>query len=156
MRDRHLFDAFYTFERAAPADYALWQRCFLWFLRKVTLRYSGGGRGSAPKPLLIKSPVHTARIALLLRLFPRARFVYVHRDPLDVFASARNMASKYYGCVWARREYFDPWEDLGCAATQECNGAHLVPAGIATCSSRRSRRWTPSFSTSSTCCIGST
>lgn len=53
---------------------------------QVTLRC--GGR----KPLLIKSPVHTARVALLLKLFPRARFVYVHRDPLTTFCSAAHMA----------------------------------------------------------------
>jgi hypothetical protein len=56
----------------------------------VTLRCGGC------KPLLIKSPVHTARVALLLRLFPRARFVYVHRDPLTVFSSAAHMADTYY------------------------------------------------------------
>lgn len=66
----------------------------------MTFRWSrgsgGGGGSSAPKPLLIKSPVHTARVALLLRLFPRARFVYVHRDPLTTFASAAHMANTYY------------------------------------------------------------
>lgn len=36
------------------------------------------------KPLVVKSPVHTARVRLLLRLFPRARFIYLHRPPLDV------------------------------------------------------------------------
>lgn len=40
---------------------------------QVTLRCGGC------KPLVIKSPTHTARVRLLLRLFPRARFVYLHR-----------------------------------------------------------------------------
>ena len=39
------------------------------------------------KPLVIKSPVHTARVALLLKLFPRAKFIYLHRNPLQVFQS---------------------------------------------------------------------
>ena len=39
----------------------------------------------SPKPLLIKSPVHTARVGLLLDMFPRARFVYIHRHPLQVW-----------------------------------------------------------------------
>lgn len=59
---------------------------------QVTLRC--GGR----KPLLIKSPVHTARVALLLKLFPRARFVYVHRDPLTTFCSAAHMV-RLSSCV---------------------------------------------------------
>ena len=41
----------------------------------------------SPKPLLIKSPVHTARVGLLLDIFPRARFVYIHRHPLQVWDS---------------------------------------------------------------------
>lgn len=48
------------------------------------------------KPLLIKSPVHTARIKILLSIFPKARFVYIHRHPLQVFQSAANMAQCYY------------------------------------------------------------
>ncbi|KAG2423478.1 hypothetical protein HYH02_015320 [Chlamydomonas schloesseri] len=49
-----------------------------------------------PPMLLIKSPVHTARLGTWLRLFPRARFVYVHRHPLEVFQSAAHMANTYY------------------------------------------------------------
>ncbi len=41
--------------------------------------------------LLLKNPVHTARIPLLLKLFPDARFVYIHRSPYDVFASTVNL-----------------------------------------------------------------
>ena len=37
--------------------------------------------------LVIKNSAHTARIALLLRLFPRARFVYLHRRPIDSIRS---------------------------------------------------------------------
>lgn len=84
-----------------------WLQAFLWFLKKVTLR-SGPADGSigsdtndagsptGTKPLLIKSPVHTARVELLLRLFPRARFIYLHRDPYPVFCSAAHMAQSYY------------------------------------------------------------
>jgi hypothetical protein len=35
------------------------------------------------KPLLIKSPVHTGRVKLLLQMFPRARFLYIHRHPME-------------------------------------------------------------------------
>ncbi|GAX75943.1 hypothetical protein CEUSTIGMA_g3386.t1 [Chlamydomonas eustigma] len=51
---------------------------------------------SGSKPLLIKSPVHTARIRLLLDMFPKARFIYIHRHPIDVFRSAAHMADTYY------------------------------------------------------------
>ena len=36
---------------------------------------------------MIKNSPHTARIALLLYLFPRARFVYLHLRPIDSIRS---------------------------------------------------------------------
>lgn len=50
-----------------------------------------------PKPLLIKSPVHTARVKLLLQMFPKAKFIYVHRHPYEVLQSAAVLAERYYG-----------------------------------------------------------
>lgn len=37
--------------------------------------------------LLSKNPPHTARIDQLLKIYPKARFVYMHRDPHDTIAS---------------------------------------------------------------------
>ena len=44
--------------------------------------------------LVLKSPTHTARIGHLWRLFPRARFVHVVRDPLSVFPSTMRLWTK--------------------------------------------------------------
>lgn len=91
----------------AGARWHAWREAFLLFLRKVTLSaekkrerlpqpQQGGGGAVPSRRLLLKSPVHTARIRLLLQLFPRAQFVYIHRDPLTVFASACHMADTTY------------------------------------------------------------
>ena len=40
---------------------------------------------------MLKSPPHTARIRLLLEIFPEARFVHVHRHPYAVFQSTMHM-----------------------------------------------------------------
>ena len=59
----------------------------------------GSGPARPPPPgkrFLLKSPVHTARIDLLLEMFPRAQFVYVYRDPLAVWRSAAHMADTTY------------------------------------------------------------
>ena len=82
---------------ATPAERRAWQEAFLFFLKKVT--FAAGGT----KPLLIKSPVHTARVRLLLEIFPNARFVFLHRHPLGVFASAANMAATYYPYTYLQR-----------------------------------------------------
>lgn len=81
MRDQALFQPYYQLESASAADTARWLGAFTWFLKKVTLRAGGH------KPLLLKSPVHTARVPLLLKLFPRAKFIYIHRDPYTVRGS---------------------------------------------------------------------
>mmetsp|Transcript_1786 Transcript_1786/g.4649 ORF Transcript_1786/g.4649 Transcript_1786/m.4649 type:complete len:211 (-) Transcript_1786:365-997(-) len=64
---------------------------------QVTLRHGGH------KPLLVKSPVHMARVKLILRLFPRAKFVFIHRHPLEVFQSAAHMADTYYWYAYLQR-----------------------------------------------------
>ena len=70
---------FYDLDRIDRREAQRWEHAFVRFLKKVTLL--------RPKPLILKSPPHTFRIATLLRLFPRARFVYLVRNPYDVFLS---------------------------------------------------------------------
>lgn len=75
--DRGLF-----FEGCTAAEVAGWESRFVHFMRRLS-RHQG-------RRLLIKNPVHTVRPAQLRRLFPAAKFVYIHRNPFDVFLSMRN------------------------------------------------------------------
>ncbi|MDH3665575.1 MAG: sulfotransferase [Paracoccaceae bacterium] len=70
-----------------PSLVTAWQRQYLHFLRKVQLVQPG-------RPLLLKNPANTARITLLREMFPGARFVHIHRDPLRVFASTVHLYLK--------------------------------------------------------------
>ena len=63
-----------------PPVAAGWLEHYDTFVRKLSL--ASGGR-----QLVMKSPGDTARVALLLRQYPDARFVYIHRDPVAVFHS---------------------------------------------------------------------
>ena len=74
MTDEPSFRPYFSFEQAPARDRARWIECFELMLRKLTLR-AGGER----MRLLLKSPAHTARVSLLLQLFPDAQFVYIHR-----------------------------------------------------------------------------
>jgi len=73
------YNAFYDLDRIDRRDAQRWEDAFVRFLKKVTLLRT--------KTLVLKSPTHTFRIATLLRLFPRARFVYLVRNPYDIFLS---------------------------------------------------------------------
>ncbi|MEM1297742.1 MAG: sulfotransferase [Pseudomonadota bacterium] len=79
--DRGLF-----FDGCSAAEVGAWQDRFTYFLRK--LRLQQGAR------MLIKNPVYTARAAQLRRLFPDAKFIHIHRNPLDVFLSMRNFYAR--------------------------------------------------------------
>lgn len=52
---------------------------------RIATLHEGGRR------LLLKNPVNTCRIPMLLRLFPNAKFVFIHRNPHQVFDSTMNL-----------------------------------------------------------------
>jgi hypothetical protein len=80
------FRRYLTLEDVGDADRQRWKGALLSFARKLTLRHR--------RPLVLKSPGHTARVRLLLEAFPDARFVHIHRDPFEVFQSTRHMESR--------------------------------------------------------------
>lgn len=56
-----------------------WERAYSGFLRAITYQKQ--------KRLLLKCPPHTARVPVLKRLFPEARFIHIVRDPFAVIPS---------------------------------------------------------------------
>lgn len=82
-RNRASYDRFLTFRDATARERETWKESLATFLKMLTVRWK--------RPIVLKSPGHTARIKLLLELFPDARFVHIHRDPYRVFSSTCNM-----------------------------------------------------------------
>ena len=80
------FDKFLTFENASKEDYLGWESNFIYFLRKISI--------NDKRQLLLKSPEHTARIKLLLDIFPEAKFINIRRNPIDVFQSTKHLYNK--------------------------------------------------------------
>ncbi|TFG37549.1 MAG: sulfotransferase, partial [Candidatus Aminicenantes bacterium] len=68
---RRIFDRYVMFEDVSPTVVEKWQAIYLRFLKKLT--FSSGG-----KRLLLKNPANTARIRVLLELFPDAKFIHVY------------------------------------------------------------------------------
>lgn len=73
------YDRYLTFAGVPEAEIAEWKAALLKLVKKLALKYG--------KPIVLKSPGHTARIRLILEMFPDARFVHIHRDPYAVFQS---------------------------------------------------------------------
>ncbi len=76
------YQRFMTLANLSPSELARWQASYVLFLKKLTLKYG--------RPLVLKTPPNMARIKTLLEMLPDARFVHIHRNPYDVFRSAKH------------------------------------------------------------------
>ncbi|KAB2876490.1 MAG: sulfotransferase [Bauldia sp.] len=106
-----------------------WEDGFAWFIKQLQFVHG--------KRLVLKSPLHTARVATLLKLYPEARFVHLARNPYEVFPSTlstwkamcsgqglRNPLPADDG--WLRDGVFDYFDRLYAAYERDRD---LVPAG---------------------------
>ena len=91
MKREKSFRKYYTLREASEAELKRWKDAFMYFAKKLQL-----ASGGAHKRLLLRSPVHTARVFLLHSMFPNAQFIFIHRHPYEVFQSAVHMADAYY------------------------------------------------------------
>jgi hypothetical protein len=80
------YEKYVDFNQATERERQKWKDTFLYFLKKIML--STGG-----KRVIVKSCTHSARIPMLLDMFPDAKFVHIHRNPFEVFASTMHMRS---------------------------------------------------------------
>lgn len=78
------YKRYVRFEGVSERQKSKWKRKYMRLLKKATLN-SGGNR------LVLKNPAHTARIPLLLELFPKAKFIFIYRNPVTVFYSTRRL-----------------------------------------------------------------
>ena len=67
----------------SPPELAKWKRTFYRFVQTIAVQ--------DPRPAVLKSPPHTARVPALLVLFPEAKFVHLVRDPYTLYASTMNL-----------------------------------------------------------------
>lgn len=80
------YERYVDFLECGTAEREKWKDAFRYFLKKIMLQTGG-------KRVVVKSCTHTARIRILLEMFPNAKFVHIHRHPYEVFASTMHMRS---------------------------------------------------------------
>ena len=96
------------------------------YIRKLSFKHG--------KPLVLKSPTHTARIRLLLEMFPGARFLHIHRNPYDVFRSCRHLWKTVIPMIRLQRSDATDWDERTLRVYKEMHEAFfaqrpLIPAG---------------------------
>lgn len=74
------FEKYVLFKNISASEKEAWMYSFIFLLKKISL-------ANHQKQLVLKSPPHTARIKLLLSIFPNAKFIFIHRNPYQVYAS---------------------------------------------------------------------
>jgi hypothetical protein len=79
-----LYDRYVYFENATEGEEKAWEKNYMRILKKATILSQG-------KRLVLKTPTNTARIPLLLRMFPDARFVHIVRNPYQVYRSMEHL-----------------------------------------------------------------
>lgn len=84
---REIFDKNVLFEGVDASVIEQWKAVYCYFLKKIT--YSSGN-----KRLLLKNPANTARIPVLLEMFPDAKFIHICRNPYVVYSSTMNWLDK--------------------------------------------------------------
>jgi len=70
-------------------DKANWKKNWLWFLKKISWLTN-------KRKLLLKSPYNVARTNEILEIFPKAQFIYIYRDPINVYVSSKHLLRKSF------------------------------------------------------------
>lgn len=71
-----------TLQNLSDADQQQWKRDYLTYIKRALLYQNKHW-------LISKNPPNTARIKILLEMFPDARFVYIYRNPYEVYVSSQ-------------------------------------------------------------------
>jgi hypothetical protein len=82
--NRSYFDKYNTFKGISAAEKKAWQEDYQTVLKNISFFNDG-------KQLVLKNPHNTSRVKELLELFPESKFIFIHRNPYDVFVSTRHL-----------------------------------------------------------------
>lgn len=96
---RHAVDAFrraVLLEGLSSLELAAWRQTYYRFLQKVAW-HTGRPR------LLLRNATNTGRIPEILKIFPRAKFIHLRRNPFAVYAAQARRWSELLG-FWALQD----------------------------------------------------
>jgi len=86
--NRDEYKKYLTMKEANEDEKTLWKSALDMFARKILFHYG------TDDILLFKAPPNTAKIKLILELYPDARFIHIYRNPFHVFQSVLHMERK--------------------------------------------------------------
>ena len=81
------YEKYIDFLEATPDERRRWKNALQYFIKKIMLDTGG-------KRVVVKSCPHSARIRMILDMYPDAKFVHIHRHPARTFRSMMHMRGK--------------------------------------------------------------
>ncbi|MEM6801138.1 MAG: sulfotransferase [Bacteroidota bacterium] len=91
--DADRYRSYVSFRNANEREREEWKSAYGKFMSKFQ-ELRGDGRS-----LVLKSPAHTARIPMLLDLYPEARFIHIHRNPYETIRSSLHLYDSWFKMV---------------------------------------------------------
>ena len=82
------FNKYNCFDGISKEELQEWKSIYSSLLKQVELY------NKEDKKLLLKNPHSTARIKVLSEMYPKAKFIFIHRNPYDVFKSTMTLYEK--------------------------------------------------------------
>lgn len=81
------YNSFIRFENIEKKQLKKWKSDYKLLINKAL-------KNTDREVFLSKNPPHTGRIKVLLDIFPQAKFIHIHRNPVEVFLSTQNFFKK--------------------------------------------------------------
>ena len=88
-KKKRYYARYCSFDGVQPKTVKRWKQIYLRFLKKIVFYTKG-------KRLVLKNPLNTFRIKLLLEMFPSAKFIHIYRNPFEVFSSTLRMYERMF------------------------------------------------------------
>ncbi|MFY9254630.1 MAG: sulfotransferase [Fuerstiella sp.] len=91
------------FEKLPQNELQRWKDSLRLLVKKLTF--------TSPKRIMMKSPFHTFHVSTLLEMYPDARFLYIHRNPYNIFRSAVHLRHRMIDENTLGKNVFDGSEE---------------------------------------------
>ena len=82
------FNKYNLFKGISDAEFSAWKSDYKELLQIIA--YANKGRHN----LILKNPHNTGRLKVLSEMFPKAKFIFIHRHPEEIFVSTRHLYDK--------------------------------------------------------------
>ncbi len=80
-RNFKTYASYKSFDDAKPKDLKRWKKRYEFFIKKVALRNNN-------KRMVLKNPANSYRMEHLNKMYPKAKYIHLYRNPYEVFASS--------------------------------------------------------------------